>query len=96
MDFRREVVKNSKAVIVDLRANGRPGRRVAPGLEEIARSTRQDRRGKLNSRRTRKTAQKYGNHAYPDAERVLGGEVVKQVVRGKSKSAADQGNCRLI
>ena len=87
--FDAEVVKNSKPVIVDYWAEWcGPCRQVAPVLEEIAKE-HADKIDvvKLNIEENPQTAQKYGIMLIPTLNVFSGGEVVKQVVGAKSKSA---------
>jgi len=87
--FDTEVVKNSKPVIVDYWAEWcGPCRQVAPVLEEIAKE-HADKIDvvKLNIEENPQTAQKYGIMLIPTLNVFSGGEVVKQVVGAKSKSA---------
>ena len=87
--FDAEVVKNSKPVIVDYWAEWcGPCRMVAPVLEEIAKE-HADKIDvvKLNIEENPQTAQKYGIMLIPTLIVFSGGEVVKQVVGAKSKSA---------
>ncbi len=87
--FEADVVQNSKPVIVDYWAEWcGPCRQVAPVLEEIA-TEHADKIDvvKLNIEENPKTAQKYGIMLIPTLNVFSGGEVVKQVVGAKSKSA---------
>ncbi len=87
--FDSEVVQNSKPVIVDYWAEWcGPCRQVAPVLEEIAKE-HADKIDvvKLNIEENPQTAQKYGIMLIPTLNVFSGGEVVKQVVGAKSKSA---------
>jgi thioredoxin 1 len=87
--FDAEVVKNSKPVIVDYWAEWcGPCRQVAPVLEEIAKE-HADKIDvvKLNTDENPQTAQKYQILAVPTMNVFSGGEVVKQVLGAKSKSA---------
>ena len=88
-NFDTEVVKNEKPVIVDYWAEWcGPCRQVAPVLEEIAKE-HGDKVDvvKLNIEENPQTAQKYGIMLIPTLNVFSGGEVVKQVVGAKSKSA---------
>jgi thioredoxin 1 len=87
--FDTEVVQNAKPVIVDYWAEWcGPCRQVAPVLEEIAKE-HADKIDvvKLNIEENPQTAQKYGIMLIPTLNVFAGGEVVKQVVGAKSKSA---------
>jgi thioredoxin 1 len=87
--FDAEVVQNAKPVIVDYWAEWcGPCRQVAPVLEEIAKE-HADKIDvvKLNIEENPQTAQKYGIMLIPTLNVFAGGEVVKQVVGAKSKSA---------
>ena len=87
--FERDVLQNSKPVIVEYWAEWcGPCRMVAPVLEQIAR----EHAGKidvvkLNTDENPKTMQKYGVLAVPTMHAFSGGEVVRQVIGAKSKSA---------
>ena len=88
-NFDTEVVKNAKPVIVNYWAEWcGPCRQVAPVLEEIAKE-HGDKVDvvKLNIEENPQTAQKYGIMLIPTLNVFSGGEVVKQVVGAKSKSA---------
>ena len=87
--FEAEVLKNSKPVIVDYWAEWcGPCRMVAPVLEEIA-TEYADKINvvKLNIDENPATSQKYGIMAIPTMNVFSGGEVVKQIVGAKPKSA---------
>ncbi len=87
--FERDVLQNSKPVIVEYWAAWcGPCRMVAPVLEEIARE-HADKIDvvKLNTDENPKTMQKYGVLAVPTMHAFSGGEVVRQVIGAKSKSA---------
>ena len=88
-NFDTEVVKNDKPVIVNYWAEWcGPCRQVAPVLEAIAQE-HGDKVNvvKLNIEENPQTAQKYGIMLIPTLNVFSGGEVVKQVVGAKSKSA---------
>jgi thioredoxin 1 len=87
--FETDVLKNSKPVIVEYWAEWCPPcRMVAPVLAEIA-----EEHGdkidvvKLNTDENPQTAQRYRILAVPTMNVFAGGEVVKQVLGAKSKSA---------
>ena len=87
--FERDVLQNSKPVTVEYWAAWcGPCRMVAPVLEEIARE-HADKIDvvKLNTDENPKTMQKYGVLAVPTMHAFSGGEVVRQVIGAKSKSA---------
>ena len=87
--FEADVLKSDKPVVVDYWAEWcGPCRQVAPVLEEIAKE-HADKIDvvKLNIEENPQTAQKYGIMLIPTLNVFSGGEVVKQVVGAKSKSA---------
>ena len=87
--FEVDVLKNEKPVIVDYWAEWcGPCRQVAPVLEEIA-SEHADKIDvvKLNVDENPETAQKYGIMNIPTLSVFSGGEVVKEIVGAKPKSA---------
>jgi thioredoxin 1 len=87
--FEADVLRNSKPVIVEYWAQWCPPcRMVAPVLEEIA----EEHAGKvdvvkLNTDENPATMQKYGVLAVPTIHAFSGGQVVRQVVGARSKSA---------
>jgi thioredoxin 1 len=87
--FEAEVLKSSKPVIVDYWAEWcGPCRMIAPVLEEIA-AEHADKIDvvKLNIDENPATSQRYGIMAIPTMNVFSGGEVVKQIVGAKPKSA---------
>jgi thioredoxin 1 len=87
--FETDVLKNSKPVIVEYWAEWCPPcRMVAPVLAQIA-EEHADKIDvvKLNTDENPQTAQKYQILAVPTMNVFAGGEVVKQVLGAKSKSA---------
>jgi thioredoxin 1 len=87
--FEADVLKNSKPVIVEYWAEWCPPcRMVAPVLAAIA-EEHADKIDvvKLNTDENPKTAQRYQILAVPTMNVFAGGEVVKQVLGAKSKSA---------
>jgi thioredoxin 1 len=87
--FEADVLRNSKPVIVEYWAQWcAPCRMVAPVLEEIA-EEHADKVDvvKLNTDENPATMQKYGVLAVPTMHAFSGGQVVRQVVGARSKSA---------
>lgn len=90
--FDADVLKNDKPVIVDYWAEWcGPCRQVHPVLEKIA-AEHGDKIDivKLNIEENPQTAQRYGIMLIPTLNVFSGGEVVKQVVGAKSKSALER------
>jgi thioredoxin 1 len=88
-NFETEVLRNDKPVIVDYWAEWcGPCRMVAPVLEEIA-AEYADKIDvvKLNIDENPDLSQRYGIMAIPTMNVFSGGEVVKQIVGAKPKSA---------
>ncbi len=88
-NFETEVLQNDKPVIVDYWAEWcGPCRMVAPVLEEIA-AEYADKIDvvKLNIDENPSVSQRYGIMAIPTMNVFSGGEVVKQIVGAKPKSA---------
>jgi thioredoxin 1 len=87
--FEQEVLKSDKPVIVDYWAEWcGPCRMVAPVLEEIASENAEKIQVvKLNIDENPTIAQKYGIMAIPTMNVFSGGQVVKQIVGAKPKSA---------
>src|SRR5260370_36148428 len=87
--FELDVLQNSKPVIVEYWAQWCPPcRMVAPVLEEIAQE-HGDKIDvvKVNTDENPATMQKYGVLAVPTMHAFAGGEVVRQVIGARSKSA---------
>jgi thioredoxin 1 len=87
--FDQEVLKSDKPVVVDYWAEWcGPCRMVAPVLEEIASENAEKIQVvKLNIDENPSIAQKYGIMAIPTMNVFSGGQVVKQIVGAKPKSA---------
>ena len=87
--FDQEVLQSDKPVVVDYWAEWcGPCRMVAPVLEEIAtENVEKIQVVKLNIDENPAVAQKYGIMAIPTMNVFSGGQVVKQIVGAKPKSA---------
>ena len=87
--FEQEVLKSDKPVVVDYWAEWcGPCRMVSPVLEEIgAENADKIQVVKLNIDENPTIAQKYGIMAIPTMNVFSGGQVVKQIVGAKPKSA---------
>ena len=87
--FEQEVLKSDKPVVVDYWAEWcGPCRMVSPVLEEIASENAEKIQVvKLNIDENPSVAQKYGIMAIPTMNVFSGGQVVKQIVGAKPKSA---------
>jgi thioredoxin 1 len=86
--FEADVLKSDKPVIVDYWAEWcGPCRQVAPILEEIAREHDEIQVVKLNVDENPKVSQQYGIMNIPTMSVFKGGELVKEIVGAKPKSA---------
>jgi thioredoxin 1 len=86
--FEVDVLKNSKPVIVDYWAEWcGPCRQVSPVLEEIASEHSEIDVVKLNVDENPAVTQRYGIMNIPTLSVFKGGEVVKEIVGAKPKSA---------
>jgi thioredoxin 1 len=86
--FEADVLKSDKPVIVDYWAEWcGPCRQVAPILEEIASEHDEIQVVKLNVDENPKVSQQYGIMNIPTMSVFKGGEVVKEIVGAKPKSA---------
>jgi len=86
--FEVDVLKNSKPVIVDYWAEWcGPCRQVSPVLEEIASEHSEIDVVKLNVDQNPAVTQRYGIMNIPTLSVFKGGEVVKEIVGAKPKSA---------
>ena len=87
-NFQAEVIESEGPVLVDFWAPWcGPCRIVAPILEEIAAEHQDLRVVKLNIDDNQKTSQKYGIMNIPTMSVFKNGEVVKEIVGAKPKSA---------
>jgi thioredoxin 1 len=86
--FEVDVLKNSKPVVVDYWAEWcGPCRQVSPVLEEIASEHSEIDVVKLNVDENPAVTQRYGIMNIPTLSVFKGGEVVKEIVGAKPKSA---------
>jgi thioredoxin 1 len=86
--FEADVLKSDKPVIVDYWAEWcGPCRQVAPVLEEIAKEHDEIQVVKLNVDDNPKVSRQYGIMNIPTLSVFQGGEVVKEIVGAKPKSA---------